>query len=378
MLLEYGLKNYFSFKEGVTISFQLDSNCPPEITQGQNFTPVLCVKGANASGKTNILKALGFIARFATSSFAYDPENLIPLDGFFDSKNPSEFFVEFSVDGTIYRYELEATEHEVRREAFYRKQLKKTKLFERINLEIHDATKEFSILKTIKIRKNASIISTANQYEITELKVFYDFFKSIHGNVSSSGEQLSVQIPDVSLLLSKHKEMHEFVEAFIKRCDVGITNIQIVEYKKADGNKEFLPQFIHTADGKDHKVSVYTESSGTKALFVNLLSYKLVLDIGGVLILDEFDIYLHPHILPELINLFLLPEYNPKNAQLIFTTHNSEILNTLGRYRTYLVNKVENESFAYRLDEISGDVLRNDRPILPAYNDGKIGGIPRL
>jgi hypothetical protein len=43
-----------------------------------------------------------------------------------------------------------------------------------------------------------------------------------------------------------------------------------------------------------------------------------------------------------------------------------------------LVNKEDNESFAYRLDEIPGDILRNDRPILPAYNDGKIGGIPKL
>jgi hypothetical protein len=76
--------------------------------------------------------------------------------------------------------------------------------------------------------------------------------------------------------------------------------------------------------------------------------------------------------------LFLDPETNPNNAQLLFTTHDSEILNGLGRYRTYLVNKVDNECFAYRLDEIPGDILRNDRPILPAYNEGKIGGIPKL
>ncbi|PTT56329.1 abortive infection protein, partial [Aeromonas sp. HMWF014] len=69
---------------------------------------------------------------------------------------------------------------------------------------------------------------------------------------------------------------------------------------------------------------------------------------------------------------------NTNQSQIIFTTHNSEIIDFLGRYRTYIVEKTENESFAYRLDEISGDILRNDRPILPIYNSGKIGGVPKL
>jgi hypothetical protein len=53
-------------------------------------------------------------------------------------------------------------------------------------------------------------------------------------------------------------------------------------------------------------------------------------------------------------------------------------MDTLGKYRTFLVNKENNESFGYRLDEIPGDMLRNDRLISPIYNEGKIGGIPKL
>jgi hypothetical protein len=63
---------------------------------------------------------------------------------------------------------------------------------------------------------------------------------------------------------------------------------------------------------------------------------------------------------------------------MIFTTHDTDIIDLLGRYRTYIVNKDENESYVYRLDELPGDMLRNDRPISPAYKDGKIGGKPRL
>lgn len=378
MLLEFGLKNYFSFKEGVTVSFRLDANCPSEVSRGQNFTHVLCIKGANASGKTNILKGIYFLARFATSSFDFHPESLIPLDGFFDSKGPSEFYAEFKVDDKIFRYELEATENEVIRETFYRTQAKKTMLIERRKEELTHCVSSLKALKTIKIRRNASIISTAKQYGINDLDTFDNFFKSIFGNISFNGEHRKLKIEEAAKHISAKKEMLSFIKSFINQCDSGVSDIKIAEYRRENGDTIYSPHFIHTADGKDHVVTRFTESSGTQALFIDLINYKNTLDTGGVLVLDEFDIYLHPHILPKLIQLFLEPAFNPQNAQLIFSTHNSEILNDLGRYRSYLVNKVDNESFAYRLDEIPGDILRNDRPILPAYNDGKIGGVPKL
>jgi AAA15 family ATPase/GTPase len=197
-------------------------------------------------------------------------------------------------------------------------------------------------------------------------------------NVSYGGTHVSRNVDAVAEVLVKHDKYLSFVKTFIKECDVGIADIKIFKYAKPDGKTKYFPNFIHLAGGKMHKLTGVTESSGTKTLFSNLLEYKLVLDSGGVLVLDEFDMYLHPHILPKLLELFITPELNPNKAQLIFSTHNSDVLNTLGRYRSYLVNKIDNESFAYRLDEIPGDVLRNDRPILPAYNDGKIGGIPKL
>ena len=65
---------------------------------------------------------------------------------------------------------------------------------------------------------------------------------------------------------------------------------------------------------------------------------------------------------------------------MIFTTHNDNIMDIMGKYRITLLNKDKCESYAYRLDEIPGDILnlRNDRSILRVYNEGKIGGVPRL
>lgn len=114
---------------------------------------------------------------------------------------------------------------------------------------------------------------------------------------------------------------------------------------------------------------------GTKALFLNLYKYWLVLKDGALLVFDEFDTHLHPMILPEIIELFQSKSINKKNAQLLITAHNTEIIDSLGRYNTVLVNKENNESYCYRLDEIS--LLRNDRSISPIYKKGKIGGIPR-
>ena len=125
-------------------------------------------------------------------------------------------------------------------------------------------------------------------------------------------------------------------------------------------------------------MTAHDESSGTKSLYVKLASYWKTLTFGGVLVMDEFDINYHPFMLPKLISLFEEEATNPKSSQFIFTSHNTEVIDKLGKYRTYLVNKEDNESYCYRLDEIKGDILRHGRPISPIYKEGKIGGVPKL
>ena len=78
------------------------------------------------------------------------------------------------------------------------------------------------------------------------------------------------------------------------------------------------------------------------------------------------------------MSLFEDSDQNPHDSQFIFTTHNENIMDQLGKYRTVLVNKKDNESFLYRLDQIPGEILRNDRKITPIYESGKIGGVPKL
>ena len=379
MLFEFGLKNFFCFKEGVTISFRLDKNCPDSISKGKNFNSILCIKGANASGKTHVLKGLSFLGWFCSASFQQKPEANVGTLPYFSSKKPSELYAEFAINGITYRYELIATGSEVRRETIYRTQEKRIKVLERKNNELVFRIDEFEQLDIINLRNNASIISTANQYQINVLDDVFRFFNNITTNVNFGGlAEIQTDIKLVSAHLNSDNAYLTFVKSFIAECDVGISDVKISSTKNENGETEYFPIFIHDCEDKKYSLGGVTESSGTKTLFKILPRYKIALDTGGILILDEFDIHFHPHILPKLLQLFEDQNINKKNAQFLFTTHDSDILNYLGRYRTYLVNKECNASYAYRLDEIPGDILRNDRPILPAYNDGKIGGIPNL
>ena len=95
------------------------------------------------------------------------------------------------------------------------------------------------------------------------------------------------------------------------------------------------------------------------------------------MILDELDINLHPDLIPILLNFFESEKLNPKKAQLIFTTHNNEIMDRLKKSRIVLVNKEDNESYLYKLDE-TGEILRNDRSISTIYNTGRLGGKPKI
>jgi AAA15 family ATPase/GTPase len=384
VLLEFGFRNFFSFREGATVSFRLDSNCPASISGGQQFSTVLGIKGANGAGKTHLLKALAFIREFCVSSFNYEPGGLIPFSSYFENRDATEIYVEFLSNGAEYRYELVLTDTEVIRETAFRTKARKTKIFERTGEKL-ETQKALSGLQTIKLRKNASIISTAHQYERTEISDIYKFFKKIFTNVGYNGfRNPFLNLQAASKFMDEHEEIFDFATKFISECDVGVSQINIMKEKKDEINEthaeerhEYTPMFSHRAQGKENWIHPATESSGTKAIFRALAIYKLALETGGIVVLDEFDIHLHPHILPKILELFTNSENNPKNAQLIVSTHDDRIMDILGKYRTILVNKEENESFAYRLDEIQGDVIRNDRSMVAAYNDGKIGGVPR-
>ncbi len=380
MLLSFGAKNFYCFKEGVEISLELGSKCPESLSRGKSVSNLLCIKGANGSGKTNVIKIISFLSIFCCNSFNNKPEDEISLDTFFDNDDPTNIFCEFDVSGIKYKYELCLTKSSIISETLSRTVRRESVVFERKNNELVRSINEFSALKKIKLRSNASIISTAHQYEYDGILPFYEFFNSIICNVNFLGKRPNdSNYRDVTNFYKNNEEIFKSAIEIIKNSDLGIANIEINEAKDEDGKIYYFPTFEHDVKDADRDwLTYHYESTGTQTLFKMLPSYLYILKHGGVLAMDEFDTDLHPHILPKIVTQFEDEDSNPHNAQMIFSTHNTEILDHMGKYRTVLINKESSESYAYRLDEIPGEIIRNDRPIAPVYNSGRIGGVPRV
>ena len=378
MLLEFGADNFYSFKEGFEISFQKSKNSTEDIAN------IIALKGANASGKTNVLKALSFLVNFTQHSFRdLSPDDDINIYSFFRNTKPITLYVTFLDKNIEYKYELILTNEKIISETIWKKDKRETQIIKRDEHSI-TTTKEYAELKTIALnRKNASIISLAKQHAIKSIDPIYNFFDTIITNVHALGKtantNMFLSVDTVSKDYFENKEILIFVTDFLIKADIGITSITIQERTNEETGKiSYYPIFNYSVKEDNNFLTYYDQSSGTQSLYLQLHLYLIVLSQGGVLVLDEFDINLHPDILPLLLDFFEKKEVNINNAQLILTTHNYDIMDRLGKYKTILVNKEDNESFLYRLDEIHGDIIRNDRPISPIYNANKIGGKPRI
>ncbi len=168
MLLKYGARNFTSFKEGIEISLELGAKCPAIISRGNSIANLLCVKGANGSGKSNALKIAGFLKEFCCNSFNNKPDNNILIESFFMNDDPIDIFCEFIFNGTKYRYELCLTTAEVISEKLSRKVNRLSTVFERKGNKLTNCMKEFGELRKVKLRTNASLIIGRSAYRDTQ------------------------------------------------------------------------------------------------------------------------------------------------------------------------------------------------------------------
>ena len=197
-----------------------------------------------------------------------------------------------------------------------------------------------------------------------------------------------------------HPEGKERVLQLLQVADIGIDDIEVVEEKSFWGNvlrnKELPPatkltvQTIRRVWDEDdktfHSVAMplmYFESEGTQKLF-NLIGLILsILDRGGILIADELDTKLHPLLTQRIVQLFNSPVTNPRNAQFIFATHDTNLLSA-GLFRrdqiwfTEKDAKGGTEIYALTDYKPGGKTVRNDEPLEKNYIAGKYGGIPFL
>ena len=380
MIRKFGGKNCWSFKEWCEIDFCINKNVPEEYGfKDVGVVPALLFEGANASGKTCALRILSFIASFCSDSFELKPESDIFFDTYFNNQDKSEFFVDFSLADdikSIYSYELT-----IDRKKIYSEKLIKNKKI--VFLRKDNQVKKDLIFnfpqKLINLRSNVSFISTLMQYNITSIKPFYDFFINIISNVKYIGIENYQEIDSVARYYYMLPDVLRKVVEKIKLFDTGIEDIEIKQAVTEEGKNTFISIFKHKTEDGTKNLEIFYQSMGTKILYKRLLDFYAAIERGGVLILDELDCHLHSSILPELLAYFLDPNININHSQIIFTAHNSSLLDFMKKYRTYLFAKENGESFCYRIDELPNNIdLRNDRPLEPLYKAGLLGGIPRV
>lgn len=375
MLLGFGGRNFYSFKEDFDITLE----------NKDEVLSILGIKGANASGKTNMIKALSFIRAFMFDSFSqFQPDEGMVANPYFNSEENIELYIHFKNHATEYKYEIVFTKNILLKETLSRRDSRWTTMLIREEENIKECIKELDELKSIKInRTNVSIISLAHQYGLKELDVFYSFSQNMAINVNLAGKMTNNEhflgYKDTSEAYFNDKKLLDIIANILNEADTGISRIEIIELEdKITKELSYEPLFHHEVDNNVYKLQYFEESNGTRLLYRQLGVYLEALRLGALVAYDEFDIGLHPDLSLMIMNLFEDKEINNNGAQLIFTSHHSEVMDKLGKYRLVFVNKEDNESYLYRLDEIPGDILRPDRSIMPAYNSHKIGGRPKV
>lgn len=398
MIHSFSCENFYSFKDRMELSFVVGDNAPDKSSYikdgtGTRVSLLETVIGPNASGKTNLLKALPIIKWFLVDSWNENPNNTISIKPFMANSDPSglsKLGVVFSIDQTIYEYDIHLNtnkihfERLIKRTTSAQRRTAKT-LFER---SWDPSTGSYSlILKNFSappgfqalIRENASVISTALRLNHKLSQQITDYWQWIDFNVKESGyigDQIfghhESMISAFSYFFS-NKELKLKADDIMKKFDLGLSSVDI----EKGNNNEVKVSAIHNFGNSVHPIPIDYESSGTKRLYSLLKIILLTLDKGGIAILDELDTSLHPEMLQELVGMYTDTSLNTKNAQLLFSTHNHQILSQLDKYQIVLTEKNSNgQTETWRLDEMKG--VRADDNYYTKYIAGAYGAVPDI
>lgn len=392
MLIQFSVSNYLSFKEQATLSMAATALREPsslneEVLFHLEGTDISVVEssvilGANASGKSNLVKALDFFKKFVTGSFkSLQAGDDIGVDSFrlnnATVSSPSSFEIIFSQDDFIYRYGFEATRKSVTEEWLYRKGCKKRAkevcMFyrEQSGTTVHPKYGQAQeLVNKNMVRDNALLLSTAAQFNdplaVSVIKWLGDMDVIFCSDEDAIWENSVRHLDD--------KGMKERIVDFSKYADLGIDDIEKVNDRLVSTHTQY--------DDDGNKTDDITfsfmrnESDGTLKYFS--LSYPILhaLDTGGRLVIDEFDSKLHPLLTEHIISLFGNSETNPRHAQLVFTTHDSNLLSSHLFRRDQIWFTQKDRYGATELYSLAEYKVRSNSPFEKDYLAGKYGATP--
>lgn len=397
MIYKISCKNFCSFKDENCLSFEVDNNAPKNDAYVNCFSgrlsKVEVIIGANASGKTNLMKVLPFLKWIIVDSFATDPNSLIPVEVFAfgpNSKKNCILSVDFEIDKSIYHYSIELSEERIYREILTVKNKTNERVTEKKVLEREWNSKEnkydfdfkkynFPVGINEMLRSNSSLIASAIRFNHSLSQEITTYWKKLETNVAKIGyNENENSLTQALIAYSQDPQLKSKVEKLLSRFDLGLSELNIFREKDDQGKPAIKASVLHKIENEEYSLSLNSESSGTKKLVSILRPILRVLMNGGIAVLDEIDVNLHPDIVSTIVSLFVNKNSNPFNAQFLFSTHSHVVLSRLDKYQIILTEKKKDGStVAWRLDD-NKDIVRSDENIYAKYMSGAYGAVPDI
>ncbi len=405
MLRKLSIENFYSIKERQVLDLAVPGNVPDLPVFGIEkeisairIPKVISIFGANASGKTTVLRALGFLKWFLVNSFNQPPTNNLPLSPFANTDGQdgiSRFEVEFDSDlmegekPCIYRYCLELKHGfsninprklrlnpVVKSESLYYAPAGKfRRLFHREADQIKDSP-EFKVkIKDYPpqtFRDNASVIATLVQYNHAISKNIMWVLSTFYTNVPLM-QKYDFDLSKTIEYYASNDEVLKKLNSKIQMLDLGIENV----FMSATYNSGNVPMLLFKHSGLNYELAFDFESQGTQNFIKLFPLINYALESGGLLILDEIDNDIHPALMPEIIGWFHDERTNPRNAQLFMACHNASLLEHLEKEEIYFTEKTpDGKTEIYGLKDIAG-VRRVDN-YYKKYLGGVFGAVPNI
>lgn len=390
MLVEFSVQNFCSIRDRQTISLVaskdktfLDTHTlETKVSAVPRLLRSVGVYGANGSGKSNLLSALSVFQWFVETSFSRSPQDSTAHMPFAFQDNggmdqPSEFEAIFLINGVRYQYGFRMDKLRIHEEWLLVYQTQKGQVWfeRRFKPETGKDEYKFSekLLGAKKVweeatRPNALFLSTAVQFNSEMLRPVFEWITKQIRPFHVFGKD---SFPtDWSKMLLADSAAKNQILSFLQKCDIAVNDIHQSE------NKDLF--FQHRVGSRNFYIPFISESLGTQRLFTIAGPILDVLQRGELAIVDELESSLHPLLVRRLLDLFHDPNVNTKGAQLVFTTHNTQLLDqsTFRRDQIWLVEKDSSE--ATRLVPLTEFQIRKDLSLEKAYLDGRFGAIPIL
>jgi AAA15 family ATPase/GTPase len=401
MLRNIKVTNFYSIGETQEISFEINPKdilndsaktimLADEAKSSISLNLVSCLIGANASGKTTLLKAISFLLWFTLHSYRSNSPKTPKVFHKLKKDKPTKIEIGFLDDSSLYNYVIEFDEKEILYEYLGKRVQRETCVFEltRKNGKTSIKSPKIKINETDKNRfEGMTCVPLLSSLMGTGYITYLSFFKKCITNVDGRGFMYSNSpfqdfLSTSGVLYGNESLLHEVLN-FSQKVDLGISSFDfraVISNLSSDSkeDKTWLLQGVHRSKKGSFNLDLIEESHGTQLSIYFLSKVSPILKNGGLAILDEIEIGLHTHIVRKIITLFEDKKTNPHNAQLIFSTHQHPLLTDRTKTQIFLAEKDDQkfETEIYRLDEVNG--VRNDENYYQKYIAGAYGANPKI